>query len=352
MVISSSDNLQTLLENIKSLNFFGRLFGWRRIEELHSVAYNEFQTIINEMQAIYAQNNLAQVQIRQLYNELEHQKDEFSQVKAERDALRNSTGNIYDVLVNRENELSALRASEERNIRRFTELEQECERLRAVIDQYIQLFQEKEKELAQLKVADVKNTQKILELNRESDKLQSAIEQFSQKIKESDPDAHRQGDLRNAKKSVRSHGIVRDLANAAEKRILLVDDDSDFSKMLEDLLREIGYTVIGIAANGEQAIAMAGRESSLDLILVDIHIDGDLDGIETARQIRGLYGTPTIFMTAHADDETILRVVMTESDGYLVKPINRQELFANVEMAIHKKRRKDTYTEPRAFIAP
>ena len=103
MVISSSDNLQTLLENIKSLNFFGRLFGWRRIEELHSVAYNEFQTIINEMQAIYAQNNLAQVQIRQLYNELEHQKDEFSQVKAERDALRNSTGNIYDVLVNREN---------------------------------------------------------------------------------------------------------------------------------------------------------------------------------------------------------------------------------------------------------
>jgi CheY-like chemotaxis protein len=352
MVISSSENLRVLLENIKSLNFLGRLFGWRRIEELHAVAYNEFKTITNEMEAIYAQNNLAHVQIRQLYSDLENQKNESSQLKAERDALRNSTGNIYDVLVNRENELSALKESEQRNVKRLIELEQECERLRAVIDQYIQLFQEKENELSHLKVTDVKNTQRILELNRESDKLQSAIEQFAQKIKESDPEAFTKADFKNTKKGVRSHGAVRDIANSIEKRILLVDDDSDFSKMLEDLLREIGYTVIGIAANGEQAIAMAGREHNLDLILVDIHIDGDMDGIETARKIRGLYGTPTIFMTAHADDETILRVVMTESDGYLVKPINRQELFANIEMAIHKKRRNDTFTGRCASINP
>ncbi len=351
MAISSTDNLRKLLGNIKSLGFLDRLFGWSQIEELNSVAYTEFQIIINELEAVYVQNNQAQIQIRQIYNDLENQKNQYFQLKTDNDALRNSTGNIYDVLMNRENELGALKESELRNVKRLIELEKECERLRAIIDQYIQLFQEKENELNILKEADSKNTQRIIELNRESDKLQSAIEQFTQTLhlKSSDLDTLKESDSKSTKRIVRSHVMTRNSENSSEKRILLVEDDSNFSKMLEDLLKEIGYTVVGIAVSGEEAIAMAGGESRLDVILIDIHIEGEMDGIETAREIKGLYGTPTIFMTAQADDETIRRVVMmTESEGYLVKPINRQELFANIEIAIQKKRKNDAFIERRA----
>jgi|SRR5208337_3348194 len=350
MVISSTDNLRTLLEDVKSLGFFNRLFGWRRIEELNSVAYHEFLTLTNELEAIYAQNNQTQIQIRQIYSDLEDQKNQYFQLKTDHDALKNSTGNIYDVLINRENELVALKESELRNAGRLLELEQESGRLREIIDQYIQLFQEKENELAALKEADSKNTQRIIELNRESDKLQTAIVQFTQKLnlKESDPGVLKEADPENTKRIVRSHVMIRNAENSSEKRILLVEDDSNFSKMLEDLLMEIGYTVVGIAVSGEEAITMAGGAGRLDVILIDIHLEGEIDGIETARKIKGLYGTPTIFMTAHADNETIQRVVMTESEGYLVKPINRQELFANIEIAIYKKRKNDTLIERRA----
>ena len=146
--------------------------------------------------------------------------------------------------------------------------------------------------------------------------------------------------------------MIKNLENSSEKRILLVEDDTNFSKMLETLLMEIGYTVVGIAVSGEEALKMAGGKSRLDVLLVDIHIEGEIDGIDTARKIKGLYGTPTIFMTAQADDETIRRVVLTESEGYLVKPINRQELFANLEIAIHKKRKNDAFMERRAAVHP
>ncbi|MGA9086167.1 MAG: hypothetical protein WB284_05575, partial [Methanoregula sp.] len=83
MVISSTGNLRTLLENIKSLDFFNRLFGWRRIEELNTVAYHEFLTITHALEAINAQNNQAQIQIRQIYGDLEDQKNQYSQLKTD-----------------------------------------------------------------------------------------------------------------------------------------------------------------------------------------------------------------------------------------------------------------------------
>ena len=83
MVISSTDNLRTLLENIKSLGFFDRLFGWGRIGELNSVACNEFRNIVKELDAIYAQNEQAQTRIRQIYSDLEAQKNQYSQLKTD-----------------------------------------------------------------------------------------------------------------------------------------------------------------------------------------------------------------------------------------------------------------------------
>jgi CheY-like chemotaxis protein len=333
-MVSSTNNLKTLLETLKSLGFFDRVFGWSRIEALNFVAYSEFQTMISECQMmiseltrIQAQNEQAQNFVRMISNELENQKNQYSQLKEDYDILRNSTGNIYDVLTNRERELSELKESESRNGERLVELEKESDRLCAIIDGYLRLNQEKENELRALKEADVKNTQKITELIWESDKLRTAFEQFSQKISQEEP------------VSITSdHEISRSPKNPHEKRILLVEDDPDVAGVIKAMLKHIGYTLVGIAASSEKAITMA-NESRPDIILLDIHLEGEADGIVTAKKIKELFGTPIIFLTAHSDDETIYRIVMTESEGYLVKPINPRELFANIEIALHKKQK-------------
>lgn len=355
MAISSTDNLRNLIENLKSLGFFDRLFGWDRIGQINAAAGNEFRTVMNELAALHAQNEQAKIRIRQLSGDLEARTTQYSRLKTDHDVLKNSTGNIYEVLTSREHELAGLKESEKNNARRLVELESECQRLRSVIERYTEIFQEKESELGALKDADAKNIQRIAELRKESDKLQAALGQFAQRLHEegSGHDAIPPADPAAAKRAAHSPFAFKNVTKPDEKRILLVEDDRDFSRMLENLLMEIGYTVVGIAVNSDEALAMAGNKHRVDVMLIDIHIEGETDGIETARQIKEVYGTPTIFMTAQPDDESIRRVVQTESEGYLVKPINRQELFANLEIAIHKKRKHDTFSGRRrvAFSA-
>jgi len=135
--------------------------------------------------------------------------------------------------------------------------------------------------------------------------------------------------------------------NSAEKKVLIVEDEGLVAITLEETLRRIGYLVIGIAMSGEEALALIG-ERQPDLVLMDIHLQGEMDGIETAKKIKGQSGTPVIFLTAYSDDETIRRVVLTEASGYLVKPINTRELFASIESALYKKRRIDQFMEQQA----
>ena len=135
--------------------------------------------------------------------------------------------------------------------------------------------------------------------------------------------------------------------NLSEKRILIVEDEGLVAMTLEETLRRIGYSVVGIAMTGEEAIAMTG-EKYPQVILMDIHLQGELDGIEAAKKIKGLYGTPIIFLTAYSDDETIRRVVLAEAHSYLVKPINTRELFASIESALYKKRELDSFMEQQA----
>ena len=131
------------------------------------------------------------------------------------------------------------------------------------------------------------------------------------------------------------------------KRILLVEDESVFALSLEETLTRIGYTVVGVAMSGTEAIALAGGQQP-DVILMDVHLHGEMDGIETAHKIKGACGIPVIFLTAYSDDETIRRIVLTEPDGYLVKPINTRELFASIESALYKRRRIDQFMEQQA----
>lgn len=120
-----------------------------------------------------------------------------------------------------------------------------------------------------------------------------------------------------------------------KRRILIVEDEAVTSVLLEKTLKELGYEVVGSAFDGSEAIALT-RDKKPDIILMDIRIQGDIDGIETAKQIYQQYGIPIIYLTAHSDDDTIRRAVESGPFGYLIKPFKERELYSNIEMVAHK----------------
>lgn len=109
---------------------------------------------------------------------------------------------------------------------------------------------------------------------------------------------------------------------------------------IQAALTKMGYTVVGIAVTGAEALSLA-REHQPDVILMDIHIKGDMDGIQTTEKLNEISDIPVIFLTAYADDETVKRALKTKSHSYLVKPYNPRELYSNIEFAIYKRRMKD-----------
>jgi len=124
-----------------------------------------------------------------------------------------------------------------------------------------------------------------------------------------------------------------------EKSILIVEDEGVVALSLQAVLKKMGYKVVGIAVTGNEAIALA-QEHKPDVILMDIHIKGDIDGIQTTEKINEFSDVPVIFLTAYADDETVQRAIKTRSHSYLVKPYNPRELYSNIEFAIYKRRMK------------
>jgi len=121
------------------------------------------------------------------------------------------------------------------------------------------------------------------------------------------------------------------------KRILVVEDEVIVAMTIEDTLTKLGYEVVGSVTNGPDAIQKAG-ETRPDLILMDIRLKGDMDGIEAAQRIEALYGLPVIYLTAHSDQATLSRAIATQPYGYLIKPFRERELYTNIEMALHKHR--------------
>lgn len=117
--------------------------------------------------------------------------------------------------------------------------------------------------------------------------------------------------------------------------ILIVEDDRIVARDIRQQLQAMGHAVAGIAADGEQALALA-RSANADLVLMDIRLAGPMDGIQAARLIREHCDVPIIFLTAYADDETLRRAHQTEPFGYLLKPFESSQLRTVVEMAIYK----------------
>lgn len=120
-------------------------------------------------------------------------------------------------------------------------------------------------------------------------------------------------------------------------RVLVVEDEAVIAEEIRDRLCRLSLDVVGIAANGKQAIATA-QASNPDLVLMDIRLQGDLDGIETAELIRQQIDVPIIYLTAYSDQATLARARETAPLGYVLKPVHERELEVTIEMAMHRHR--------------
>ena len=123
--------------------------------------------------------------------------------------------------------------------------------------------------------------------------------------------------------------------------MLVVEDESIVAHDLQESLSELGYDPFAVAASAEEAMARA-EERRPDVALVDVHIRGRLDGIQTAQLLQERFRVPVVYLSAHADDATVQRALGTHPYGYLVKPVVLAELRSALEIALHSVEERDS----------
>jgi PAS domain S-box-containing protein len=120
-----------------------------------------------------------------------------------------------------------------------------------------------------------------------------------------------------------------------QKRILVVEDEGLIAADLERRIERLGYPSPSIARSGEEALECA-RSTPFDLVLMDIRLKGEMDGVATAAALRSKLRLPVVYLTAHADQETIERAKVTEPLGYILKPISDGDLRSVIPTALYK----------------
>ncbi|TVM17134.1 hybrid sensor histidine kinase/response regulator [Oceanidesulfovibrio indonesiensis] len=118
-------------------------------------------------------------------------------------------------------------------------------------------------------------------------------------------------------------------------RIMVVDDERIVALDIRKTLERLGYSVPAVCSSGEEAVHTAG-EVRPDLVLMDIRLNGEMDGVQAADEIYKRYSIPIIFLTAYSDEETLQRAKRTEPFGYLIKPFAERELNSTIEIALYK----------------
>ncbi|AOF83626.1 diguanylate cyclase domain protein [Methyloversatilis sp. RAC08] len=118
--------------------------------------------------------------------------------------------------------------------------------------------------------------------------------------------------------------------------LMLVEDERVIAFDLKNQLQSFGYRVGAVLASGEQAVDRV-TDVAPDLVLMDIHLDGALDGIDAALQIQARFRVPVVFLTAYAEDDTLKRAMECRPFGYLVKPCEARELHATIQMALARR---------------
>ena len=121
----------------------------------------------------------------------------------------------------------------------------------------------------------------------------------------------------------------------ARPRLLLVEDEAIVAMDMADQLSQLGYHVVAAADNGPEALRLAA-EHQPDLVLMDVHIKGDMDGVDTAAALMGQQHTPVLYLTAFTDTATVHRAAATAPYGYVAKPFHMKELRAAIDVALYK----------------
>ncbi len=120
-------------------------------------------------------------------------------------------------------------------------------------------------------------------------------------------------------------------------RILIVEDEYIIANDIQASLEDMVYTVCAIVSTGEEAIEKIEIENP-DLVLMDIMLKGNMDGIEASELIRSKFDVPVVYLTAYADENILQRAKVTEPMGYLLKPFKDSELRSTIEVALYKHR--------------
>ncbi|MBF0520747.1 MAG: response regulator [Nitrospirae bacterium] len=136
----------------------------------------------------------------------------------------------------------------------------------------------------------------------------------------------------------------------AKAEIMIVEDDGITALYIQKMLESLGYTSRHIEQSGERAIQKLS-EYKPDLVLMDIKLHGDMDGISAAEEIRTKFDIPVVYLTAHADDLMLERVKNTEPYGYILKPFEDRELHLTIEMALHKHRLQSRLKENERWLS-
>lgn len=124
---------------------------------------------------------------------------------------------------------------------------------------------------------------------------------------------------------------------SVKTRVLIVEDELIVAEDLRKLLKRMGYEVVGMAANGEEAIRAAEAQMP-DLVLMDIRIQGPMDGIDVAEHIYAHLDVPVSYLTAYADEPTLERAKATMPFGYILKPFEEHTLRTTIELALYRHR--------------
>lgn len=119
------------------------------------------------------------------------------------------------------------------------------------------------------------------------------------------------------------------------ERVLIVEDEKIIAIDLQRRLERFGYSVVGMAGEGKEAVALA-LELNPDIILMDIMLAGGMDGVEAAKTIKASKDIPFIFLTAYTDEKTLERAKEVQPYGYILKPFKERELYTTIDIALYK----------------
>ncbi|MEE9407457.1 MAG: response regulator [Polaribacter sp.] len=118
------------------------------------------------------------------------------------------------------------------------------------------------------------------------------------------------------------------------KRILIVEDNLLIAEDIKLIIEDLNYKVVDTVIKAEQAIEVLKKET-IDLVLIDIVLKGEMSGIELAHIINTNFKVPFIYLTSHSDPKTVEKAIKTQPNGYIVKPFNQSDLFTSISLAFN-----------------